>query len=123
MKKFILSAAFLAAMFSAKAQTASVNTPTYIGVKCPTCPTNTTTPLLKWDYAKERLTETLTNPDLRGSISIDWAKETITADGTTYKFTRYQISAYEPKVTIEYEGTVLTIYYNAQSQYVGHTIE
>lgn len=125
MKRNLIFLAALLVAIGAQAQTAFVDETrsTYVGVKCPQCPQPTDVPLLKWNYMKEGMTETLTNPDVRGSIMIDWATQTVTAAGQTFKIEKYEVSAFEPLQAVYYASTKLSIYYNPQSQYQFHTIE
>jgi hypothetical protein len=110
MFKKLLFAALIAASFSsAKAQ--------IVTSKCP-CDT-----LLKWHYERKGAIETLTNPDVKGFIEIDWLNETVTTLEGKFKIKRYAVSADKPEESLEFGGQKLVILFTPTSRYVGHILD
>ena len=97
MKKFIFAATLLfVASLTMYAQTQSV---VHVQKKCPIdCD------LQKWDYETYGFIETITNPDLRGSIAMDWEHMTVRIEtGQVFRF-EHRTNEKEQSVTIIFEG-------------------
>lgn len=99
-------------------KTASTNA-VYVGKKCPSCDVPT---LIKWEYEIDGFVETLTSPDVNSFLKIDWMNMTATTNDSTYKITKYKVSADAAIVTICYGGQTLTKYHNQFGQYFCHTV-
>jgi hypothetical protein len=114
MRKLILSAALIAAMFSAKAQT--------VTTKCG-CQTDTAK-LEKWIYSRTDSTELFQSPEWNTWVEFDWKNNQVRVrGGQTYPMRQYETSAEEPKVTVWYGTAKFTVLYDKRSRYAGHTVE
>ena len=106
MRKLILTAAFVAAMFSAKAQN--------VTAKCG-CDTEKKV----WTYSRTDSTEMLQSLSEKRFFLLDWKNERVLTEEGEYPI-RYQTSAETPSVTVWFGGSRLVLFYDAKSRYVGH---
>lgn len=115
MKKVLFSAVFTAFAFCAMAQT---QTPT-VTAKCP-CDEK----LEHWEYKKwtKLGMESLYSEDAQ-TITLDWKKQEVVVNGDVFKMDKFEVSAVEPMVTVNFYGLELVIKYNKRDQYRGHTLK
>lgn len=119
MKKVIITAALLTALFSTASSQQLIQNETYVGVKHPVFLDS----LKHWHYDRTGFVETLTSKEVNTWIRIDWTEKKVTVtDGTEYTF-EFTTNERNQSQTYWYGGQKLIVFFNSKAEYIGHRIE